>query len=118
MNIIKHASQSSKAMTGAILIIAGSFILIDQLGFNLPDWILSWPMLLIAIGLISGVKHNFSRPGAFFMIFIGLVFLFDNYFLNVNYSIVWPALLIGAGLWMIFKRNLLNAFQRHPESES
>ena len=115
MNIIKHASQSSKAMTGSILIIAGTFLLIDQLGFDLPAWIISWPMLLIAIGLISGVKHQFSRPGAFFMIFIGLVFLVDNYWLDLDFSIVWPSLLIGLGAWMIFKKSLLTAYQKYSE---
>lgn len=115
MNIVKHPSQSSKAMTGSILIIAGTFLLADQLGADLPRWILSWPMLLIVIGLVSGVKHRFTRPGAFFMLFIGLVFLVDNYLLNVNFSIVWPSILIGAGTWMIFKRKLLTTFQRDHE---
>ena len=112
---MKHSSQSSKAMTGYILIIAGTFLLADQLGADLPGWILSWPMLLVTIGLISGVKHRFTRPGAYFMIFVGLVFLVDNYFLDVNFSIVWPALLIGAGSWMIFRRKLLTSFQREED---
>ncbi len=100
-------------MTGSILIIAGTFLLADQLGADLPHWILSWPMLLITIGLISGAKHNFTRPGAYFMLFIGLVFLVDNYWLNLDFSIVWPSMLIGAGTWMIFKKKLLTTFQRN-----
>jgi hypothetical protein len=114
MKIINNPSQPGKALTGYILIILGTFLLADQLGARLPEWIISWPMLLITIGVISGVKHQFKRPGAFFMIFIGMVFLLDNYFLNVSFSIVWPALLIGAGSWLIIKRNRQQTYNETP----
>ncbi|HEY1023838.1 MAG TPA: DUF5668 domain-containing protein [Sphingobacteriaceae bacterium] len=104
-NLSTNGSAAGKVMTGAILIVVGGILLLDNLGTHLPDWVLSWPMLLIAIGLISGVKHQFKKPGAFVLLFIGFVFLTDRYFLPINFSIVWPAMLIGAGLWMIFRNN-------------
>lgn len=103
-NLNNYGINSGKAVTGAILIILGSILLIDNLITSVPGWVLSWPMLLIAIGLVSGVKHHFRRPGAFVLLFIGTVFLLDNYFLSVDFSIVWPSMLIGAGLWMIFRK--------------
>ena len=116
-NMIQQQRTSGKMVAGIILVILGSMLLLDQNGVDIPNWIISWPMFLIAIGIHSGVKNNFSKPGAFIMIFFGLVFLVDNYFLDLHFSIVWPAMLIGAGIWLVLKNKPLAPSQAQVTSE-
>ncbi len=99
-NIQQHKGRTT---VGAIILIIGTLLLIDQ--FNLafiPDWIFSWPMILVAVGIYSGVKHNFQKSFAFIMIFLGVAFLFTE---NINDAdrVVWPVIIIAAGSWMVFR---------------
>ncbi|HEY4194935.1 MAG TPA: DUF5668 domain-containing protein [Mucilaginibacter sp.] len=95
--------HKGRTTVGAIILIIGTLLLIDQ--FNLafiPDWLFSWPMILVAVGIYSGVKHNFQKSFAFIMIFLGIAFLFTE---NIDDAdrVVWPAMIIAAGSWMVFK---------------
>lgn len=103
-NIAK--SNSGKIVTGLIILIAGIVLLFNQLGYHFPDWLFTWPMILIAIGLISGVKHQFKNAGWIFMMLLGGIFLLDK--IEPSLQIIefgWPVLIIILGLWMIFGRN-------------
>ena len=100
-NIQQHKGRTT---VGAIILIIGTLLLIDQ--FNLafiPDWIFSWPMILIAVGVYSGVKHHFKKPFATIMIILGMAFLFTENFDNAD-RVVWPIAIIAAGTWMILKQ--------------
>ena len=102
--IIENPSTrySSRTIVGAIILIIGSLLLIDQLNlFFIPDWLFSWPMILIAIGIYSGVKNNFKRPIAAILIFLGVAFLFTDNIENAG-EIIWPAAIIATGAWMVF----------------
>ena len=68
-----------------------------------PDWLFSWPMILIAVGVYSGVKHHFKKPFATIMIILGMAFLFTENFDNAD-RVVWPIAIIAAGTWMILKQ--------------
>ena len=99
-NIQQHKGRTT---VGAIILAIGLLLLVDQ--FNLafiPDWIFSWPMILVAVGIYSGVKHNFQKSFAFIMIFLGVAFLFTE---NIDDAdrIVWPVMIIAAGSWMVFR---------------
>lgn len=99
-NIQQHKSRTT---VGAIILIIGSLLLIGQ--FDLvPDWLFSWPMILIAVGVYSGVKHHFRKPFATIMIILGMAFLFTE---NINNAdrVVWPIAIIAAGTWMILKQH-------------
>ncbi|EOR95254.1 hypothetical protein ADIARSV_1574 [Arcticibacter svalbardensis MN12-7] len=68
-----------------------------------PDWLISWPVIVIAIGVISGIKHRFSKPGAYYLIGIGTAFLADRIYPALNtYQLLFPLILLSAGLYMIF----------------
>jgi predicted membrane protein len=99
-NIQHHKGRTT---VGAIILIIGTLLLIDQ--FNLafiPDWIFNWPMILVAIGIYSGVKHNFRKPTAAILIFLGVAFLFSENIDNAD-RVVWPVAIIAAGSWMVFR---------------
>lgn len=99
--------NSGKVIAGFILLIFGGILLLQQLGdFLFPSWMFSWPMWLIALGLYSGAKHNFSKPTAYIMIVIGVIFLADKIFPGVNLSnLFWPVIIISIGFMMILGRN-------------
>ena len=67
------------------------------------DWIISWQMLLIAIGVIN-VANDSARGIGWILIAIGGFFLVSDYFdLPVAFRhIFWPALLVLIGLVLIF----------------
>lgn len=96
--------------SGLLLIAAGVVLLAYKMGAPIPGWVFTWPVLLIGIGLLTGVKSRFQNPGAFIMIVVGVVFLIDqtNPALNFHNYIV-PAILIAVGLIYIFRpRNSCN----------
>ncbi len=65
---------SPRIWSGLLLIIAGVLLLAYKMGAPVPGWMFTWPVLLIAIGLLTGIKSNFHNPGAFIMMAVGGVF--------------------------------------------
>ena len=64
---MKNRHHMHNRMWGGLILVAiGSLLLARKLGAYIPDWLLSWPMLLIACGLLIGFKSNFRNvPGVF-----------------------------------------------------
>ena len=44
-----------KVFAGIIIVIVGAAMLAKEMGVYFPEWLFSWPMLLIVIGLYVGV---------------------------------------------------------------
>jgi hypothetical protein len=100
-----NKSHNGKTMAGIIIVIIGGLLLMDQLNiFFVPEWLFSWPMLIIGYGLYMGAKYNFRKPFWVWMIFIGTAFLLTE---NIDNSerLVWPIGIIGVGAWMVMKHN-------------
>lgn len=96
--------RSSRTLSGIMLVIAGVLLLAYKIGAPIPSWIFSWPVLLITIGFLAGIKSNFRNAGAFVMIIVGCVFLVDKIVPQLNFdNYIFPALLIGLGLVHILR---------------
>ncbi|MGN6398769.1 MAG: LiaF transmembrane domain-containing protein [Mucilaginibacter sp.] len=96
---------NGKVMAGIIIIIVGGILLIDNLNlFFVPDWLISWPMFLVAYGLYLGGKHNFRKPIWAWLVIIGTAFLFTENIDNAD-RVVWPLAIIAAGAWMVMRHN-------------
>jgi predicted membrane protein len=108
--------HNRRTTIGAIILVIGSLLLIDQLNISfIPDWIFSWPMILIAIGVYSGVKHHFTKPIAAILIFLGVAFLFSENIDNAD-RIVWPIAIIATGTWMVLRHKKPVADTPYKES--
>ncbi len=84
---------------GLLLICAGVLLLAHKMGAPIPGWVFTWPVLLIGIGLLTGLKSNFHNPGSLIMIVIGGVFLLDQANPEFNFhNYIVPAILISIGL--------------------
>ena len=96
---------NGKTMAGIIIVVIGGLLLIDQLNlFYMPDWVISWPMFIIAYGVYLGAKYNFQKQVWVWMVVIGVgCLLTDN--INDADRVVWPVAIIGTGVWMVMKHN-------------
>ncbi len=102
-------SQNGKKVVGAAILVVGIALLAKQLGAELPSWLLSWPMLLIVIGIASGVKHQFKNATWLILILIGGVFLTEKIIPELSVAnFTWPVILIGLGVYFIFGRGFKN----------
>lgn len=93
-----------KVASGLIIVAIGVVMLMGELGYELPDWLISWKTLLIVTGLYIGIKYRFRHIGWFVLVAIGGVFLAGDivpeYF---NKALIWPLVVILAGLFIILK---------------
>lgn len=104
---IDASRRKGRFIGGAVFIIVGACLLLQRLDLNLPHWLFSWQMILIAVGIVVGAKHNFRFGGWLVMILVGGIFL-ANEILNLPYAtakFIWPVALILVGVMLIFKRN-------------
>lgn len=96
-------NNSSRICGGLIIIGVGLVFLLRNFGFYIPDWIFSWHVLLIIVGLLIGYKRNFDGPGWIIMTLIGVAFTVRAI---VDFDIskyYFPALFILIGLLLLFK---------------
>ena len=94
---------SGRVGAGLFLLVIGVILLMERMGFYLPNWLFSWPMILIGIGIFIGLKHNFRGGAWFILIVIGGVFLVD---FSVGFTMrryIWPLVIIALGLFMILR---------------
>ena len=94
----------SRIWQGLILVAAGILLLAYKMGVPIPHWIFTWPMILIVIGFLSGIKNNFHNPGALILMAVGGVFLIDKAVTYMDFhEYILPALLISFGIIFIMR---------------
>lgn len=100
----RRREQNSKILAGVLVIAFGTAFLLNVSGFNIPNWIYSWKMILIAVGLVSLVKHNFRKFSAYVMVGVGAVFLINNFEPGtINSKLILPIIVIGIGATILWK---------------
>jgi len=98
------APRSGRAFAGLVLVFIGGVLLSRQLGLDVPEWAITWEMLLIAMGVYFGARRSFQPGGWIFMVLVGTVFLLRDFYPEILiWNYVWPAAIILVGLWMILK---------------
>lgn len=96
--------KRGKIVGGLFVVIVGSLFLAKELGAEIPEWVFSWKMLLIGIGLFAAIKHRFRRWGWLIPVTIGGAFLMVDIYPELTIKpLLWPVLIILVGLIMIFK---------------
>lgn len=99
-----QGARSSRIWGGVVLLIGGFLLLAYKMGAPIPGWLFTWPVILIAIGLLTGIKSRFHNPGSFIMILIGVIFLLDRTIAGINFhDYLVPLILIGVGIVFIFR---------------
>jgi predicted membrane protein len=106
-------------VTGIIIMMVGGFWLLDETGI-LPHWIwsefiISWQMLLIAIGIISMTNTDNKTPG-FVLVIIGIIFLIIEY-VRVDSEILFALGLMLIGAFILFRNFTGKKFERSFQAD-
>lgn len=95
---------------GLVLIIIGILFLLNKIPETaqwFPHWFFTWPVLMIGLGLFTGVKNGFRSPAWIVLSLIGGYFLlYENDLISLNlrpYAL--PIGIILLGIFIILKRN-------------
>ncbi|MGN6178020.1 MAG: LiaF transmembrane domain-containing protein [Mucilaginibacter sp.] len=99
--------NNGKVIGGAILLVIGIIFLLQQLDIaSFADWVMSWPMWLIAWGIFVGARGNFRNSTWLIMVLIGMAFLTERIFPGFDvWNFAWPIGIIVLGCWLIIRRN-------------
>ncbi|MFC3878563.1 LiaI-LiaF-like domain-containing protein [Algoriphagus namhaensis] len=115
-------SNDSGIIFGFLIIGVGVLILARKLGFFVPDWIISWPMILVAIGTFTLIKHGFKSFFGSVVLGLGLYFLFEREF-GFDFGIerfIFPVALILLGIYLVTQKrkenNILADVQRKMDA--
>jgi predicted membrane protein len=104
-NDVSSRSRVGQVVAGLVLMAAGVILLLIQLGYYFPSWLLTWPMILIILGLVIGSSSLFRNPAWVPLLAVGGVFLLNQIYPEANiYRFIWPAILMVVALWLIFGR--------------
>jgi len=103
----RHIS-SNRTLVGVVLVLAGLFLVIRNTGF-FPEFIdnviFSWPMLLVAIGLVMTLGATEKTAGIIVMA-VGGFFMIPLLFRETfhMYNMFWPSIFIIVGVIFIVSR--------------
>jgi len=107
---MKHRRSDKRFYFGIILIAAGIILFLRQLELipeSISDFLIQWPMLLVAIGAISLIGGN--QKGGIILMIIGGFFLCPS---DIWHDF-WPLILVAIGVTILFgQRN--TKFRKSP----
>lgn len=96
------SSRSGRVWAGVILIVVGGLLVAREVGVYFPYWLFTWPMILIAVGLFIGARHQFKSWGWLVPIAVGTAFLVADVAPEFRHFF-WPSIIIIVGLVMILR---------------
>ena len=104
----RHHQTSNRAVIGVILVLIGLFLVMRNTGIfpgYIEHIIFSWPMLLVAIGLVMTLSASEKTAGIIVMA-VGGVFLIPTIFRETfhAYNMFWPSIFIIVGVIFILSK--------------
>lgn len=106
----QKSSNNKNATIGAILLIIGLLLLAKNLFISLPRFLVSWQLIMVAVGVIIGVKTKFKNAASYILIAIGgLSFIHQFIFSIPHYRALFlPIILIIVGIQLLSIRSKNN----------
>lgn len=104
-----RSRNNGRVVFGTLIAGIGVLILLQMLHILPSIWYtfhIGWPVLLIVIGAMLGIKNNFRNNAWWILILVGafnLIPVFEIADGVTSKRIAWPLLLILAGLAMVFR---------------
>ncbi|MEP7109595.1 MAG: DUF5668 domain-containing protein [Ferruginibacter sp.] len=96
--------DSGRVIGGLLLVAVGAALLLRNMGFLMPGWLFSWPMILILVGTYIGFKSNFRNNAWFILTAVGGYFLVSRFIPSLGLEpFFWPAMIILLGLIFILR---------------
>jgi hypothetical protein len=88
---------------GIFLMILGAVFMMKTIGLLIPTWVLSWHTILLAAGLLIGLSKNLRFGGWMVLVLVGSIFTLKDVLSFDISGYTTALLLIGLGIYMIFK---------------
>jgi predicted membrane protein len=103
-----------RIMAGFFLLLVGAAFLLKEISFPFfPSWLFTWPMILIVLGIFTGIRNDFRNPVWIVLIIVGGIFLVDEADLGVEmHRFIAPAVIIGIGLVLILRPKRYRNWER------
>ncbi len=99
-----QGQRKSRVYTGLFLLGAGLLVLAHKLGSPIPEWVFSFGTLFICIGLLTGLRTQFSNAVPFVFLAVGTVFLADEFIPQMHIeNYLAPIILMSIGVIFIFR---------------
>jgi hypothetical protein len=96
--------ESGRVIGGLILVAVGAALLLRNLGFFMPVWLFTWPVILIIVGGYIGIKSNFRNNAWFILMILGGYFLVNRFIPSLNLEpLFWPMMIMAVGLAFILR---------------
>jgi predicted membrane protein len=95
-------------LAGTVLVAVGTLLLLDELtgldaGRILATW---WPLAVIAVGVLRWVRPPRSVGGGMLLVAVGVVLQLWRLEVVSDLSLLWPAVLLTLGLWLLTGRGV------------
>ncbi len=104
----KAKKMNERVWVGIIIIGVGIVILLRNLDFPFPSYLFTWPVILILVGVVSGIKDRFRTNSWWILMGLGVFFLVMRVHPELHLStFFWPAIIIAVGLSFLLKRDSL-----------
>jgi hypothetical protein len=105
----RESNRSGRVLGGLFIVGIGLLLLARQAGMDFPRWIFSFETILIALGIYLGIRHSFRGFGWLIPILIGGFLLIDDFYPYYDVrEFLWPLVIIGLGLFIIFRSTKKN----------
>jgi len=96
--------NNGRVLTGLFFVVGGFLLLAYKMGAPVPVWLISWPVALIALGIIISIKHRFKSAAGLILILIGGFNLADQFNPDLNFrAYSFPIIIILIGLFFILR---------------
>jgi len=105
-NYNNNRLRNGKVFAGLIILVLGCLLLLKNLvDIFIPDWLFSFPMFLLVLGLYFGVRHNFRSPVWVILAIIGGLGVLDDIVPHIHLDrAIFPMVIIAIGLWILVGR--------------
>jgi predicted membrane protein len=103
---------------GIFLVAAGGLIVAAKLSLGIPEWLVSWPIAVIAIGLLIGIQWKFRAGFWLIPLFWGTYLLIEELVPSLdlaNYASPVSLILAGIAIILIRRRRRLVKFEAQFE---
>lgn len=101
---------NDRVMIGLVIIAAAVLILMRNLGFPFPWYFFTWPMILIVVGIVQGIKDRFANNNWWIITLAGAFFLVMKISPELRFNdFFWPVVLGAIGLSVLLNRGKRNA---------
>lgn len=103
-NRMEHRHGRGHIWTGVLLLLIGIVALMKSYMPDFPDWMFTWQMLLIVLGMFIGLRHRFHGAAWFILMLVGGAFLVNDYLIDGDLRRhIWPVILIVVGAFFIIR---------------